>query len=217
LRDPLGPGGRDRAPLDVGHGEDPLPRGRPRGGRAGRDALASRLAYAPTDLVIIDWNAALLLAPPGEADDVRAVLEFANVELLEMRFLDDRLDETLDRAYVAMDRVTWRRAMIPGADAAGVAKLARLQVDHALLFEGVNNALKLLGDQYLARVYRMAAARLHLPEWDASVLRKLQTVQDIYEKITGRLDARRMETLEWIIIVLILVSIVMPFVVTYGH
>jgi len=28
---------------------------------------------------------------------------------------------------------------------------AQWQVDSAILFEGVNNALKLLGDQYLAR------------------------------------------------------------------
>ena len=39
-----------------------------------------------------------------------------------------------------------------------------MQVESAVLFEGVNNALKLLGDQYLARVYRLASQRFHLEE-----------------------------------------------------
>jgi hypothetical protein len=56
------------------------------------DATTCRLSYSATDLTIVDWNAALVIDPKGE--DVRSVLEFANVELLEMR----HLDRTLDRA-----------------------------------------------------------------------------------------------------------------------
>jgi hypothetical protein len=87
-------------------------------------------------------------------------------------------------------------------------RVARLQVDGTILFEGVNNTLKLLGDPYLARVYRLAAQRFHLSDWDASILRKLKTVESIYEKISDQQSAFRMEVLEWIIILLIAVSIV---------
>ncbi len=87
-------------------------------------------------------------------------------------------------------------------------KIAQLQVDNALLFESVNNALKLLGDQYMARVYTNAAKRFHLADWDASILRKLSTLESIYDKITERVASQRMELLEWIIIVLIALSIV---------
>jgi uncharacterized Rmd1/YagE family protein len=76
----------------------------------------------------------------------------------------------------------------------------------------VNNALKLIGDQYLARVYKLAGDRLHLPQWDASILRKLQTVDSIYQKMNDEQQARRMEVLEWIIIVLIALSIGLAFV-----
>jgi hypothetical protein len=79
------------------------------------------------------------------------------------------------------------------------------------MFEGVNNALKLFGDQYLARVYRLAAERLHLPNWDAAVLRKLATAESIHNKITGFRSAKRMEVLELVIVILIAVSIVLPF------
>ncbi len=141
--------------------------------------------------------------------DVLAVLEFANVELLEMRFLDDQLDRALSDAFEATQR---REQGIFASTAADMRRIARLQMDSAILFEGVNNALKLLGDQYLARVYRLAAQRLHLPEWDASIIRKLGTLESIYDKISDRQAVRRAETLEWIIILLIAFEIVMSII-----
>ena len=98
------------------------------------------------------------------------------------------------------------------ADRAYLRDISQWQVDSAILFEGVNNVLKLLGDQYLARVYRLTAERFHLNEWDGSILRKLETLESIYQKISDQMVSRRMEVLEWIIIVLIAISIVLPFV-----
>jgi hypothetical protein len=173
------------------------------------DALSARIAYAPTEELIIDWNAAILFST--EAEDVRAVLEYANVELLELRRLDDVLDVALDKAYDEMGRQNWRDTfrLSRGRE---MRRLAELQMDSAVLFEGVNNALKLIGDQYLARVYRIAADRLHLPDWDASILRKLNTVEGMYQKLHDQQANRRMETLEWIIILLIAFEVVMGFI-----
>ena len=81
----------------------------------------------------------------------------------------------------------------------------------------MNNAIKLVGDQYLARVYQLASERLHLPRWDAAVERKLATAESVYQKMTDAATTRRMEALEWIIIILILVSIVIAFVPGGGH
>jgi hypothetical protein len=145
-----------------------------------------------------------------EMDDVRAVLEFANVELLEMRMLDEQLDAALDEGYAALARKP-RLLPLPGLHDRDTTHIAQLQVDGALLFERVTNTLKLLGDQYLARVYRLASHRFHLEAWDASILRKLETLESIYGKMSDRATTRRMEVLEWIIIVLIAVSIALSF------
>jgi hypothetical protein len=170
------------------------------------DAISSRLAYGPGEEVIIDWNAAVLLV--RDAEDVKTVLEYANVELLELRRLDDQLDLVLDRSYKLLKPRRWPRGfrLTAGRE---LRRLAALQMDSAILFEGVNNALKLVGDQYLARVYRLAAARMHLPEWDASILRKLQTAESIYEKLSDQETTRRMEALEWVIILLFAFEILM--------
>ncbi len=181
-----------------------------------RDATSHAISFGADDVALIDWDAALLY--DREADDVRDVLEFANVELLEMRFLDQQLDDALDASYETLTRRRWAGRLMPGSSRAELRRVGRLQVDGALLFEGVNNALKLLGDQYLARVYRLASDRFHLSEWDGSILRKLQTLESIYQKLSDAAAGRRMEVLEWIIILLIAASIAIPLVTPLaGH
>ena len=169
------------------------------------DATASRISFGLDDATFIDTDATLLFDP--EADDVRAVIEFANTQLLEMRFLDQQLDDALERAY---ETLMPRRARLFGLGQyrPELRRLARLQLDGAILFEQVTNALKLVGEQYLARVYSLASRRFHLAEWDASITRKLQTIDSIYAKMAERAASRRMELLEWIIIVLIALSII---------
>jgi hypothetical protein len=174
------------------------------------DAISARISFGIEDLTIIDWNAALLIDREGE--DVRAVLDFANVELLEMRYLDQRLDRALDQAYDTLSRPLLNLLRVFGYYSAALRRVAELQVDNAILFEGVNNTLKLLGDQYLARVYRLVNKRFHLEEWDASRLRKLETLESIYEKISDQAANRRMEILEWVIIILIAASIALEFI-----
>jgi hypothetical protein len=182
----------------------------PLSGQEVDDALAAKISFALDDLTIVDWNAALLVDREGE--DIRAVLEFANVELLEMRYLDHKLDRALDRAYEALSRRSWSLPRMLGYYSADLRRVAELQVDNALLFEGVNNTLKLLGDQYLARVYALVNRRFHLDEWDTSILRKLETLESIYEKISDQAANRRMEILEWVIILLIAGSIALELI-----
>ena len=71
------------------------------------DALAHGLSYADGDAVFVDWNAALLFDPHPQ--EVTAALEFVNVELLEMRHLDDLLDAALEETYALLDLGRARR------------------------------------------------------------------------------------------------------------
>ncbi|MEC9372367.1 MAG: hypothetical protein VYC34_00920, partial [Planctomycetota bacterium] len=174
------------------------------------EATRARLTYSANDAVVVDWNAAAIL--DVDPRDALTVLEHVNVELLEMRLLDAQLDALLERSHQALTRYSDRSLWPTGPGAAEMRRLAEHQMDSSLLFEGVNNAMKLIGDQYLARLYRMAAEKMHLPEWDASVLRKLEIAESIYQKIASFHSARRMEILEIIIVLLIAISIIIPFI-----
>lgn len=175
-----------------------------------RDALSCQIAFGEHDRTLIDWNATLLF--DRDADDVRAVLEFANVELLELRYLDDCLDVALDEAYETSSRQPNRLRIFLGNATRDLWHIAQLQMDSAVLYESVNNALKLLGDQYLARVHRLASQRFHLNAWNASILRKLETLEGNYQRIADFSANRRIEVLEWIIIILIAIEIIMAFI-----
>jgi hypothetical protein len=178
------------------------------------DATVARLSFGPNDATIIDTDAAILFDPEGE--DVRDVIEFANTQLLEMRYLDQQLDDVLERAYQRLLKPS-RRPWPLGTVGPDLGSLARLELDAAILFEQVTNALKLVGDQFLARVYAFASRRFHLGEWDASISRKLQTIDGIYGKMADRAATRRMETLEWIIILLFVVSILLSVITLTPH
>ncbi len=176
-----------------------------------RDAFDCEVSYGADDATLVDWASALVFAKAAE--DTRAVLEFGQVQLLELRHLDHQLDAALDRCYEALTRSSRRRliALAPKSD--DMREIGQLQVESAILFEGVNNAIKLLGDQYLARLYEQVAKRYHLGAWDDNILRKLRTLESIYAKLEDANSSARLEFLEWIVIVLIALELVVPFLV----
>ncbi len=163
------------------------------------DALRLAASYSPEDLLVVDWSTAVAVG--GSADE-RLVLEFANTELLELRHLDKRLDRDLEQASRALGRR--RRWLFRGAD---LRRVARLQVEAAMLYESVNNSVSLLGDQWLADVYALIAERYELDKWQQSVSHKLATLGSIYQKLADEAAVRRSELLELIIIGLIALEI----------
>ncbi len=173
------------------------------------DATGAHLAYGTDDGTVVDWSAAVVYAP--DVDDVRTVVDFANVQLLEMRHLDHDLDLALDQSYgLVSRRAGWLGAL--RGHRRDARRVAQMQVDAAVLFERVSSVLKIFGEQYLARAYRHLAERFRLREWDASIQRKLQTIESIYDKLSDAAAGRRMELLEWIIVLLIAFEIVWSFV-----
>jgi uncharacterized Rmd1/YagE family protein len=92
--------------------------------------------------------------------------------------------------------------------------VAELQLESAVLLERVTNALKVFGEEYLTRIYRLAARRFQLAELDASISRKLATVESIYQKMADKAAGVRMELLEWVVIILIALEIILSLA---GH
>jgi len=168
------------------------------------DAVAVRCAYVPDEVVLVDWFAALLVG--DDVEDERLVLELSVAELLELRVLDEDLDGRIDAAYeILARRPRWGAGL--RSRNSDLDQVAQAQADAAVLFEGVDNALKLLGDQYLARLYDVVSQRFHLPQWDAAIERKLRVLDSIYDKLSTRAANFRIELLDLIIVLLILVEI----------
>jgi hypothetical protein len=166
-----------------------------------------RISFGPKDVTIVDWDAAFVLDPDPE--DVRAVLEFANVQLLEMRWLDLQLDHAMERSYHLLAPARGWRWLTGRWASTDVRRVAELQLEGAVLLERVTNALKVFGEEYLARIYRLAARRFQLAELESAISQKLATIESIYQKLSDRATTARMETLEWVVIILIALEIVL--------
>ncbi|MFM8697930.1 MAG: hypothetical protein ACKOF7_04540, partial [Phycisphaerales bacterium] len=70
------------------------------------------------------------------------------------------------------------------------------------------HALKLFGDQWVARLHQAATRRMHIEDYERSVLRKIATLESVYGKVRDRQVQVRAELREWIIIVLIAFEVV---------
>jgi hypothetical protein len=174
------------------------------------DATSSKVTYSTRDFGFVDWNAAFLY--DRDAEDVLAVLEFSNIALLELRFLDSQLDDVLDEFHERLVKKKRLPASAFGSMRGQLRRIATFQVHSVVLYEEISNALKLFGDQYLARVYRMASRRLHLDAWDSVIRRKLEALESIYQKLNDARTDKRLEQLEWIIILLIAIEIVLQLI-----
>jgi hypothetical protein len=170
------------------------------------EALRLPLRYGRHDLFLPDWGAAVLLDHEQECKETLQTVEFANLQLLEYRHIDDRLDAALAGASR-----TVRRGRLPfwRSHAAPLRSLGELKVEANGLFERTGNVLKLIGDQYLARVYGLLAARFHLREWERSIGRKLDVIEGLYKVVSDQTVTFRTEFMEAVVIGLILLEVLL--------
>lgn len=174
------------------------------------EACRVHLSYYPADLFVADWAAAFLL--DKECEETLQTIEFANLQLLEYRHIDQRLEESLAVAYKQVHLAARAKFPFWRASHRPLNRLGELKVEANGLFERTANVLKLVGDQYLARVYRHLGARFHLREWERSIQRKLEVAEGIYEVLSDQAITWRTEFLEVVVIILILLEVVLALV-----
>jgi hypothetical protein len=173
------------------------------------EAVRLPLRYGCDDLFVPDWAAAVLLDDEQASVETLQTIEFANLQLLEYRHIDDRLDAVLARADPLIRRVAHSRLPFWRRHDAPLRVLGELKVDANGLFERTGNVFKLIGDQYLVRVYRLLATRFHLSEWERSIQRKLEVIEGVYRVVSDQTVSFRMEFMELIVILLIFLEILL--------
>jgi hypothetical protein len=171
------------------------------------ELLRTRFSYFADDLVVVQWDGAFIYDRPDGAAATMDILEFANTQLVELRTYDGLLDAELDSIYGAQTRRTFG----PFARKQAVAAAERLRyliVDVLELTDRSSNALKITGDAFYARLYRAAATRLGLSDWQRQLDSKMNSVNEMYRFFADQAQNARAEFLELIIVVLIGVEIV---------
>jgi hypothetical protein len=174
------------------------------------EALRLWLRYGPDDFFVPDWGIAVLL--DQDCEETLLTIEYTNLQLLEYRHIDHRLDASVASAYRLIEPV--RKSWLPfwRTYSRTLQALGQLNMEANELFERTGNVFKLVGDQYLARVHHLLARRFHLGEWEQIIRRKLNVLQKLYETLSDQAVAYRGEVLELVIVVLILIEIILTLV-----
>ncbi|MBX3198794.1 MAG: hypothetical protein KF894_11710 [Labilithrix sp.] len=172
-----------------------------------QDVLRNGFSYLTDDLVLIDWNSALVVEPSGSRV-VPHVLELATCQLLEFRYYDGLLDRELARVYELVGRAP---RILRSPFGALTRQVLRSFMELTEFTERVDNAIKSVGDVYLARVYLAAINRFRVPHWRESVETKLGLVGRAYELLKGEVEVSRAQILELTIVILICAELVAAF------
>lgn len=178
------------------------------------ETLKHRFSYYPDDLVIVHLDNAFVIEHSGSSD-IFDILEFANAQILELRYYDHVLDKELNWIY----RELPKRKRVSIFRLRGYERLAKKITETVTelteVTEKVDNALKVTEDVYYARIYRTAMTLFRSRDWELSIKEKLQVVTNSYRMIYEEISTKRGHLLEIGIILLIAIEIVLILIIEW--
>jgi hypothetical protein len=135
------------------------------------------LTYYYDDIVVVDWDAGLIVGLQDNLDEVLHIMELANVQLVELAAYDRILDAALERAYrdLAHPRARLSRQVY--------RNLREIRIDLERFSDELSNITKFFGDWHWARIYQSVSKRFHLPDWHRIINEKLKTLGELYQFI----------------------------------
>jgi hypothetical protein len=173
------------------------------------EVVQSSISYYPNDVAVIGWNAAFVYDTPAGSAAAVQLLEYANSQLLEFRHYDEFLTRELSVARGLVERGTgilarWRLAR-------AASRLQSVALDVTALAERVDNAIKFLSDMFSARLYRLAATKVGVPDYKRLVDQKLATAREMYSFMIEQFHQGRAFLLELIVVIILVIELVFLF------
>ncbi len=160
------------------------------------------LTYYETDLVVTDWDAALVVGEQDALEEIIHVMELANVQLAELGVYDRVLDGALELAYRDLARTRHISREVS-------RNLREIRVDMARLNDELRNITKFFGDWHLARIYQNLSDRFHLNDWHGIINVKLRTLADLYQILHQDWINSWMMVMEFTIILLFIIDVLL--------
>jgi hypothetical protein len=161
------------------------------------------LSYYERDVVVIDWDAALIIDDPQNFDETLYVMELANLQLAELEAYDRLLDAALERSYRDL------RAQPIRSRGDIMRELREIRIDLARFSDELLNITKFFGDWHLARIYQNISARFHLADWHRTIDAKLETLDGLYQLLNQDRTNRWMLLLEATVVLLFIIDLVL--------
>jgi len=173
------------------------------------EVVQASLSYYPNDLAVVGWNAALVYDTAAGAETSVQILEYANSQLLEFRHYDELLTRELAGVYASLKQRggPLRRWHMRGE----ASRLNGVTVEVTELVERSDTAIKFVSDMFSARLYRLAAAKVGVPEYKNLVNEKLKTAESLYRFLIDEFHQSRGFVLEVMVVIILVIELVYLF------
>ncbi|MDH4468052.1 MAG: hypothetical protein QE271_08340 [Bacteriovoracaceae bacterium] len=166
--------------------------------------------YSDKDLTVVDWNSALVCSTE-DFQDICDVIEFGQIQLLEMRYHDDQLDKKLSALNKAIQET---KPSIFSNKYKNIAQdAAKFFIDISDIKEKIDNSLKVVGDVHYAKIFRLAIDKFRLREWNVGINEKLENLKEVALIFQNEVNERRNMLMEITVIALIAVEVI-PLIVS---
>jgi len=173
------------------------------------EIIRNSLSYTTDDLAILSWDSALLCSPDSPTDIID-LIEFANVQVLELRYYDRELTREMEKMYDDIEHADRLSAFRRSRQYHAImVKLMETSAEISEIIEKVDNLIKVTEDVYYARVYATALKVLRSSQWSESVSRKIEVIQENYSMLSDEVRIQHSNFLEWVIIILIALEFVL--------
>ena len=130
---------------------------------------------------------------------------------MQFRYYDELLDHRLASIYKELETTSAYNSWWPRRYTKAARRVHALFIDVNELTDRTDNALKLVGDVYAARLLALAHARLGVTGWRASVEEKLKTLDGIYRFAVDQTAVERGEVLELAIVAILVFELILFF------
>lgn len=173
------------------------------------DVIQARMSYYPNDLIVIGWTAAFLFDTVEGAASTIDLLRYANTQLLNFRHYDEVLTRVLAGVY---DRLEVKRGFFSRWKLAREAEsLNRIRLDIQELTERMDTSIKFLSDMFSARLYKLAAAKIGVPDYRLLVDEKLRTADSLYHSMVDQFNHGRAFAMELMIVIILIIDLIYLF------
>ena len=175
------------------------------------EVMRHSISYLASDVVVPTWNSAFVYDSEAGVHGALEILEFANSQLLEFRYYDELLDKELAGIYAQLEGPVRLQSVFGRRYTRATRHLHALFIDVNELTDRTENALKIAGDVYAARLLALAGLRLGLDHWKTTVREKLKTLDDIYRFAVEQTGITRGEFLELTIVLILVLELFLVF------
>ena len=177
------------------------------------EILDSAIGYFRGSLIVIDVDAAFVYEE--DYDDIIDLFEFANIQLLELRFFDRLLDQQINTIYERKETALSWRAYLPFIGTMfsdPVGQLKKLKADISVITERLESSIKIAGEPYYSEIHDVLVDKLDLKSWHDGIDRKLHIVADVQTVFQQKIDTTREDLFSVLIIILIFVETLFGFI-----